>query len=316
MKNVNAGMVRALLDGGLLELLRVESDGIWLNVTAEGLDSLTHREVLEITLRRGREVLDKPLLHLPCSFGDLHELLLEFGDRLDADDYRDMFGLDVLQTYHNMPATSPAPLEQWLLAFAGSVAATRGYAPWGSEWIGVLDDIGYRIEHADDFPLLLGPSLRRAPVPPDFMARNLLVRPADAAEWFGRHATPMAAEASDESCAAGMPSVPEDADASGPAALSVEELAMAFGDVWDGGTTLRAFLAKGVPKWLEPAIAVRARPRSKDGHQWNPLEFARLLRDQKRVPEHKLDQLFRSQNSLARWREAWARERDAFHQFD
>lgn len=98
--------------------------------------------------------------------------------------------------------------------------------------------------------------------------------------------------------------------------LTREQLALAFGPLWTGRAPLGVYLVKADAKWLQDAIAVRGKRGSQRGHRWNPVTFAELLRDCKRIPESKLSQAFRDCDSLKPWRDAWGKACSAFHKFD
>ena len=101
-----------------------------------------------------------------------------------------------------------------------------------------------------------------------------------------------------------------------PEPLTTQQIALAFGRLWPGGQPLGVFLRKGVPKWLEVAIAVRAAPRSKTGHRWNPVTFAERLRDRKGIEPAKLSLAFREREELHAWRDSWKARVQWFTQYD
>lgn len=110
------------------------------------------------------------------------------------------------------------------------------------------------------------------------------------------------------------PTVPSASAA--PEPLTTEQIAFAFGRLWTGEQPLGVFLRKGVPKWLEVAIAVRAAPRSKVGHRWDPVKFAERLRDRKRIDPARLSLVFREREELHAWRDSWRKASAIFAQFD
>ncbi|OIQ83767.1 hypothetical protein GALL_344290 [mine drainage metagenome] len=97
--------------------------------------------------------------------------------------------------------------------------------------------------------------------------------------------------------------------------LTREQIARAFGGAWKSPAEWTRYLSKGLPEWLAPAIAVRAQPRAKAGHRWNPVKFAELLRDKKSVLDVTLNRAFRTKDELASWRIAWEQAQSAFHEF-
>ncbi len=96
--------------------------------------------------------------------------------------------------------------------------------------------------------------------------------------------------------------------------LTREQIALAFGGCWKTSHEWNALLSKRIPQWLEPAIEVRAKARSKVGHRWNPVRFAELLRDRRQVDAKMLNRAFRTRDELEAWREAWQRAQSAFDQ--
>ncbi|WP_018913657.1 hypothetical protein [Thiomonas sp. FB-6] len=102
-----------------------------------------------------------------------------------------------------------------------------------------------------------------------------------------------------------------------PALLSTAQIATAFGGAWMGAATLHTYLGKRVPKWLASAIAIRAPATNKKvGHRWNPVEFAKLLREHKGVKEAAISKAFREVADLKEWSDRWGNALSALHQFD
>ncbi|MDE2254175.1 MAG: hypothetical protein KGL42_07930 [Betaproteobacteria bacterium] len=94
--------------------------------------------------------------------------------------------------------------------------------------------------------------------------------------------------------------------------LTNDQIAAAFGALWHGRQTLRQFLANRVPNWLSPAVAEKVRERDKRGRRWDPVKFAELLRDQKRVTAEQLNRAFRTRSELMPWLSSWQEAQSAF----
>ena len=133
---------------------------------------------------------------------------------------------------------------------------------------------------------------------------------ADVAQW------PSHEEAASDSSRSVLADDAEAVDGRSPDPLTREQIASAFGGVWKSAAEWALYLSKGVPRWLMPALAVRAAPRAKAGHRWNPVSFAELLRAKKGISDETLNRAFRIRNELASWRPAWQQAQSAWHQFD
>ena len=127
---------------------------------------------------------------------------------------------------------------------------------------------------------------------------------------------PAAVDAGGPQQPAHVEKAPRAGDELGPEPLTRAQIALAFGDVWKSTAEWVIYLKSGVPQWLEPAIVVRAKARSKVGHRWHPVKFAERLRDKQQVDIHLLNKAFRTRDELAPWRDAWQRAQSAFSQFD